>query len=149
MVQVRKEDYIYQIKIALKGKIPAERVKYYAKYYEDYITEQVRQGKKTDEVIEVLGDPNLIAKTIITTEQMGKNPDYRYDAEDERIKKEKRTLDRMKLEKIIGIVTLVVVLLLVLSIILKIVTVILKLLLPVILILIVVAIVKNILKPKS
>ena len=62
MVQVRKEDYIYQIKIALKGKIPAERVKYYAKYYEDYITEQVRQGKKTDEVIEELGDPNLIVE---------------------------------------------------------------------------------------
>ena len=42
-------------------------------YYNDYITEEVRKGRRESDVSEELGDPWAIAKNIITSEDMKGN----------------------------------------------------------------------------
>ena len=49
-------------------------------YYNDYITEEVRKGRRESDVIEELGDPWAIAKNIITSEEMKGNTQESYDS---------------------------------------------------------------------
>ena len=46
-----------------EGKIAA-----HIRYYEDYIQSQVRNGRTEKEVLEELGDPRLIARTLLATD---------------------------------------------------------------------------------
>ena len=48
--------------------------------YNDYITEEVRKGRRESDVIEELGDPWAIAKNIITSEEMKGNTQESYDS---------------------------------------------------------------------
>lgn len=51
--------------MALTGKVPATTVEDNIRYYEEYIEIQLRQGKSEEDVLAGLGDPRLLAKTII------------------------------------------------------------------------------------
>ena len=46
------------------------------RYYEDYIQSQVRGGRSEQEVLQELGDPHLIAKTLIDTDDGSTQEDY-------------------------------------------------------------------------
>lgn len=50
---------------ALTGRVNSSQIAENINYYEDYITTQMRMGKGEEEVIAGLGDPRLIAKSII------------------------------------------------------------------------------------
>ncbi len=52
---------------ALIGSVSSEELNENMRYYEEYIHSQVRSGKTEQEVLNELGDPRLIAKTIIDT----------------------------------------------------------------------------------
>lgn len=56
-----------KLRAALNGRIPAPQVEDTINYYEDYINVEVRKGKSEEEVMKSLGDPRLIARTIIQT----------------------------------------------------------------------------------
>ena len=47
-------------------------------YYSSYIDDEVRKGKTEEEVLEALGDPRLIAKTIVQTYVMSDDPTRSY-----------------------------------------------------------------------
>lgn len=49
----------------LTGEVSPQEVEKNLMYYETYISDRVRQGKTEEEVLEELGSPLLIAKTII------------------------------------------------------------------------------------
>lgn len=59
-------EFLQELRIALQGKISQSRVNEYLQYYENYIMEESRKGKSEEQVIIELGDPRLIAKTLIT-----------------------------------------------------------------------------------
>ena len=46
-------------------------------YYEDYINTEIRKGRTEEEVLESLGDPRLIARTIIQTNGGDNRSGYR------------------------------------------------------------------------
>ena len=50
---------------ALNGKLDAATIQDHLKFYDDYIIEEMRKGKSEQEVLELLGDPWAIAKTIV------------------------------------------------------------------------------------
>lgn len=56
------------LRVALQGSLSAGLVMDNVSYYEDYINAEVRKGKTEAEVLSVLGDPRLIAKTIVQTQ---------------------------------------------------------------------------------
>lgn len=59
--------FLQELRIALQGRISQAKVNENLSYYENYIIEESRKGKTEAQVIEELGDPRLIAKTIIET----------------------------------------------------------------------------------
>lgn len=62
-----KQEFVDKLRMALTGRVAPELVAENVNYYEDYINTQIRMGKSELMVLEELGDPRLIAKTIIDT----------------------------------------------------------------------------------
>jgi len=61
-----KQDFMEKLRLALTGKVPGNVITENLQYYEDYINTEIRKGKSEEEVLAALGDPRLIARTIIT-----------------------------------------------------------------------------------
>ncbi len=64
---MNKQEFIDRLRAALNGRIPASDVEETVNYYQDYINMEMRKGKSQEEVLNALGDPRLIARTIIQT----------------------------------------------------------------------------------
>ena len=62
-----KNEFLDKLRAALTGKVSAALVEENMTYYKEYIESQVRMGKSEQEVMEILGDPRLIARTIVQT----------------------------------------------------------------------------------
>lgn len=60
-----RDDFLRELRIALQGRISQTEVNRHLAYYETFIIEESRKGRTEREVIESLGSPRLIAKTII------------------------------------------------------------------------------------
>ena len=58
-------EFINALRAALNGKVPATTVEDNVQYYEEYIEVQLRQGRGEAEILAALGDPRLLARTII------------------------------------------------------------------------------------
>lgn len=67
-----KKDFIIRLRRALSGKLNGTEIAEHASYYEEYIEIQVRKGKEEWQVTEELGDPALLAKSILSAEQDGR-----------------------------------------------------------------------------
>ena len=65
---MNKQEFVDRLKISLSGKISPALVEENARYYEDYINTQIRLGKPEEDVLEELGDPRLIARSIVAAE---------------------------------------------------------------------------------
>lgn len=66
-----KQEYVRCIEKALVGKVSAQELRDTVEYYRDYIDMEIRKGKSEQEVLEALGDPRLLAKTIAMTSGYG------------------------------------------------------------------------------
>lgn len=60
-----RHEFISILRTALTGKVPATTVEDNVQYYEEYIEVQLRQGKSEEEILTALGDPRLLARTVI------------------------------------------------------------------------------------
>lgn len=61
-----KKEFLNGLWRALAGKMESEEVQKHVDYYQEYIEIQVRKGMTEEQVIEELGTPSLIAKSILT-----------------------------------------------------------------------------------
>lgn len=68
-----KYEFIEKLRAALSVSLNYNAVNDNVRYYEDYIDTQLRQGKSEQEVLDGLGDPRLIAKTIIEANKAAGN----------------------------------------------------------------------------
>lgn len=64
---MEKQDFLDKLRLALAGKVTPEVMTDTMNYYEEYINTELRLGKSPDDVMETLGDPRLIARTIVET----------------------------------------------------------------------------------
>lgn len=62
-----KNDFLDKLRLALSGKVSTALVRENIDYYSQYIDSQISMGQSEPEVMEMLGDPRLIARTIIQT----------------------------------------------------------------------------------
>lgn len=67
MELMTKEEFLENLSLSLNGKVRTAVVTENVNYYEDYINTEMRKGKSEEAVLETLGDPRLIAKTIVET----------------------------------------------------------------------------------
>ncbi|MCI8853062.1 MAG: hypothetical protein HFI31_05530 [Lachnospiraceae bacterium] len=62
-----RNEFISILRGTLQGEIPDSAVEEHVEYYYHYISEEIGKGKSEAQVMELLGDPRLIARTIIDT----------------------------------------------------------------------------------
>ena len=65
---MNRQEFIEKLRISLNGKVPGEKIAELTGYYEGYISDEIAGGKTEEEVLAALGDPRLIARTIVTAE---------------------------------------------------------------------------------
>ena len=78
---MNKQEFIDKLRAALNGRVSPSLVTDNVNYYEEYINMEIRKGRSEAEVLQMLGDPRLIAKTIIETS--GKGNRFGYQEEDD------------------------------------------------------------------
>ncbi len=62
-----KNDFLDKLRLALSGKVSASLVQENMTYYSEYIDSQISMGRSEQEVMDMLGDPRMIARTIVQT----------------------------------------------------------------------------------
>ncbi len=60
-----RQEFLQRLRAALTGEISSSVIEENIRYYDEYISTEVRMGSGEEEVIGSIGDPRLIAKTII------------------------------------------------------------------------------------
>ncbi len=65
---MNKYEFITNLQRHLTGKVSSEKLQELTAYYNDYIDSQIRKGRTEEEVLRELGDPRLLAKSIVETE---------------------------------------------------------------------------------
>ena len=72
---MNKQEFVDRLRMALNGRVSPSLVMDNVNYYQDYINTEIRKGRTEEEVLESLGDPRLIARTLLDTET-GANAPY-------------------------------------------------------------------------
>ena len=62
-----KDEFLDKLRLSLNGRIAPETVNSTLDYYNEYISSEMQEGRTEAEVMEALGDPRLIARTIAET----------------------------------------------------------------------------------
>ncbi|MBO5209722.1 MAG: DUF1700 domain-containing protein [Lachnospiraceae bacterium] len=60
-----KREFLDKLQRALASGVSSSQVAENVRYYQDYIESEIRKGRNEQEVLEQLGDPRLLAKSII------------------------------------------------------------------------------------
>ena len=69
-----KRQFMEELRSSLEGMVSQAVIQENMNYYEDYINEQIRNGKNEQDVLNELGSPRLIARSIIDAK--GEDDDY-------------------------------------------------------------------------
>lgn len=77
-----RTEFMDSLRRALAGSLTSSTVNENMRYYEEYFDMQIRSGQSEEEVVKSLGDPRLLAKTIIEAAKYqarnyrGNSPEY-------------------------------------------------------------------------
>lgn len=110
-----KQEFIEKLRSSLSGQVPAGMVEENVAYYEDYINSQIRLGQPETVIMQNLGDPRLIAKSIITANtgeeyvDDGRNGYREWSVNEERFYAENRKESMPKVVRVHGWLTVVIV----------------------------------------
>ena len=62
---MRREEFLHGLEASLSGNVPPSVVRENLRYYDDYTRTELEKGRAEAEVMEELGEPRLIARTIM------------------------------------------------------------------------------------
>ena len=62
---MNRHEFLKQLEHALEAEMNPAKVREHVDYYRSYIAEEVKNGKSEKEVMDLLGDPWVIARSII------------------------------------------------------------------------------------
>lgn len=79
---MKKDEFLSVLRASLEGKIDNGTLTSQLDFYSEYISQNALDGKTEEDVIEEIGDPRLIAKTIISSEHAGRQDDFSYRYQD-------------------------------------------------------------------
>ena len=65
---MNRTEFLDTLRSQLSGQMHEGKVAAHVRYYEDYIQSQVRSGRDEQQVLDELGDPRLIARTLLYTD---------------------------------------------------------------------------------
>ena len=64
---MNREEFIQELRRTLQGNVSVALVNENVRFYDNYIIEEMRKGRTEETVLQELGNPRLLAKTIIDT----------------------------------------------------------------------------------
>lgn len=65
---MNRTEFLEALRMQLAGQMQDNKASAHVRYYRDYIDEQIRRGRTEEEILAELGDPRLIAKTLLDTD---------------------------------------------------------------------------------
>lgn len=74
-----KTEFLDTLANSLNHELPSDKVNENINYYDDYINQSMAKGKSLDDIFNELGEPRLIAKTIIDTYKLSKGYQYKQE----------------------------------------------------------------------
>lgn len=144
---MNRDEFLNTLRERLTGELSPSVIADNIHYYDQYIGEQMAQGNTEEQVLAALGDPNLIARTIIDTHSTSQGyEDTRYTAPEEEPGFQKQTdrgMHAYHIKPWMVIAVVVCVIMMILALVFSILRVLLPILLPVILILFLVSLFKK------
>ena len=75
-----RTEFLEKLREALDQNVSPHVVRENVEYYGRYINEEMRKGRSEQEILEELGDPWVIAKTIIDSEEAKNGGEYIYES---------------------------------------------------------------------
>ncbi len=134
---MNKTKFLEGLKEALQGELSAAEINNQLLYYERYIDDELRKGRTEKDILEELGSPRLIARTIIETK--GNNGSYSNTYYDDREVKENQSSSnerkfKIQLNGAFGIIVGIVIIILVISLIFSLVSALAPILIPLLII---------------
>lgn len=83
-----KQEFLDELRQTLSGEVSSEAIMDSYRYYSTYIEDEMRSGKSEEQVIEELGKPSLIARSIIAAQTGAREADeiYTEDGKTKRVK---------------------------------------------------------------
>lgn len=73
---MNKEEFITRLQQSLAGGLSGTQVAEHVRYYREYIDSEIHRGRMEAEVLAQLGDPRLLAKSIIEANKAGSAREY-------------------------------------------------------------------------
>lgn len=67
---MNRNDFLTTLMNALENELPPQEIKNNIEYYNHYFDTELQEGKSEEEILSTLGDPRLIAHTILDTYKM-------------------------------------------------------------------------------
>ena len=71
---MNREEFLHRLRQALEGNVSSTVIRENIRYYDNYISEEIKKGASEEDVIAEIGDPRLIAKTIEDTSEDAVDP---------------------------------------------------------------------------
>ena len=139
---MNRYEFIESLRAALSGKVTQSTLNDNVLYYEEYLDSEIRKGRTEEEVIRELGNPRLLAKTIVEankqSNQWGRTSETYSDTVDFGEEKKQAIVHmngkEYKFPKWAGILVLVLIIVAVIAVVATVLSVLLPILLPIILI---------------
>lgn len=72
---MNKDEFLRRLEEALSGEVPASVIRDNLNYYADYLSQELGKGRTMDEIIEEIGEPNIVARTIIDSAEAAGRPE--------------------------------------------------------------------------
>lgn len=60
-----KEEFLRGLEEALAGEVPEAVIRENRNYYNSYISQEMSRGRTVDEIVDEIGEPRIVARTII------------------------------------------------------------------------------------
>ena len=146
---MNRHEFLKQLEHALEAEMNPAKVRGHVDYYRSYIAEEVKNGKSEKEVMDLLGDPWVIARSIIDSPLNETEDQYTYADYEEAEQEAPFGTPEIKIKKITGwkiaavCVGIVLILALVISLLTGLISMLAPVLVPLLVIWIVLRIVEN------
>lgn len=146
---MNRHEFLKQLEHALEVEMNPAKVREHVDYYRSYIAEEVKNGKSEKEVMDLLGDPWVIARSIIDSPLNETEDQYTYADYEEAEQEAPFGTPEIKIKKITGwkiaavCVGIVLILVLVISLLTGLISMLVPVLVPLLVIWIVLRIVEN------
>ena len=99
---MNRHEFLKQLEHALEAEMNPAKVREHVDYYRSYIAEEVKNGKSEKEVMDLLGDPWVIARSIIDSPLNETEDQYTYADYEEAEQEAPFGTPEIKIKKITG-----------------------------------------------